>query len=125
MANDQHWVQQDPVPVILARMEAKLDNALAEIERHGNTLSQHDAKLEAHSNRLSIVETQLQANAVAVAALGRKGDDLTSLKAQLVESSKNDDRVVSRRVAFFAILGVLTSIAFGIIGSATYLASLK
>lgn len=47
----------DPVAVILARMETKLDNALTEQARHGTALDRHDRILNEHGNRLTAVET--------------------------------------------------------------------
>lgn len=47
----------DPVAVILARMEVKLDNALTEQARHTGTLERHDKVLNDHGNRLTSLET--------------------------------------------------------------------
>lgn len=49
----------DPVAVILARMETKLDNALIEQARHGTALDRHDRILGEHGNRLTATETTL------------------------------------------------------------------
>jgi hypothetical protein len=55
----------DPTPVILARMEGKLDAALTEQARHTSTLDRHDATLNEHGNRLVELAT-------TVAGLPRK-----------------------------------------------------
>lgn len=47
----------DPVAVILARMEVKLDNALTEQARHTTTLDRHDKTLGQHASRLTALET--------------------------------------------------------------------
>lgn len=53
--------QQDPVAIILARMEVKLDNALTEQGRHRTQLDRHDVILGEHGNRITQAETQLSA----------------------------------------------------------------
>lgn len=74
----------DPTPVILARMEAKLDSALTEQARHTSAIDRHDGTLVDHGNRLVALETTVvalprkavppsvvwSAIALAVAALG-------------------------------------------------------
>ena len=47
----------DPIAVLLARIEVKLDNSLAEQNRHASTLDRHDKTLGEHSNRLTKLET--------------------------------------------------------------------
>jgi hypothetical protein len=47
----------DPVAVILARMEVKLDNALTEQGRHTTTLDRHDKELGRLGNRVTSLET--------------------------------------------------------------------
>jgi phage shock protein A len=49
----------DPIAVILARMEVKLDQALAEQQRHASILDRHDQFLNEHGNRLTAVETSM------------------------------------------------------------------
>ena len=49
--------QGDPIAVILARMEVKLDNALEQQKEHKSLLDQHGATLEKHGNRLTKLET--------------------------------------------------------------------
>lgn len=51
----------DPIAVLLARIEVKLDNSLAEQTRHTSTLDRHDKILGEHGNRITRVETQLSA----------------------------------------------------------------
>lgn len=51
----------DPTSVILARMEVKLDNALAEQSRHSTIIDRHDRILDEHGNRLTVLETRSQA----------------------------------------------------------------
>jgi hypothetical protein len=51
----------DPIAVLLARIEVKLDNSLAEQTRHTSTLDRHDKILGEHSNRITRVETRLGA----------------------------------------------------------------
>ena len=53
----------DPTAVILARMEVKLDNALAEQSRHGAIIDRHDRILGEHGNRITVLETQAQTTA--------------------------------------------------------------
>lgn len=48
----------DPVAVILARMEVKLDNALTEQARHTSIIERHDTILGEHGNRLTALETR-------------------------------------------------------------------
>lgn len=63
----------DPVAVILARVETKLDNALTEQARHGTQLDRHDALLDRHGNRLTALETKVAPLPAAVEALeGRR-----------------------------------------------------
>lgn len=57
----------DPVAVILARMEVKLDNALTEQARHTSTLDRHDKEIGRLGNRV----TSLEAAAAAAAASTR------------------------------------------------------
>lgn len=52
----------DPVAVILARMEVKLDNALTEQSRHSTIIERHDQTLGEHGNRLTALETRDQAD---------------------------------------------------------------
>jgi hypothetical protein len=47
----------DPVAVILARMEVKLDQALTEQGRHASILDRHDHTLDLHGNRITAAET--------------------------------------------------------------------
>lgn len=46
----------DPIAVLLARIEVKLDNSLAEQSRHTSTLDRHDKILGEHGNRLTKLE---------------------------------------------------------------------
>ena len=63
----------DPIAVILARMEVKLDQALAEQQRHSTILDRHDSILNEHGNRLTAVETGIHEIPARVVALeGRK-----------------------------------------------------
>lgn len=63
----------DPTSVILARMEVKLDNALAEQSRHGSVIERHDRILGEHGNRITVLETQQEAEgAHALARLSNK-----------------------------------------------------
>lgn len=50
----------DPVAVILARVETKLDNALTDLARHSSNLDRHDGILGEHGNRLTAAETTLR-----------------------------------------------------------------
>lgn len=52
----------DPVAVILARVEVKLDNALTEQSRHSTIIDRHDSILGEHGNRITALETKDQAN---------------------------------------------------------------
>lgn len=52
----------DPVAVILARMEVKLDNALTEQSRHSTIIERHDQSLVEHGNRLTALETRGQSD---------------------------------------------------------------
>ncbi|HET6916910.1 MAG TPA: hypothetical protein VFH56_12540 [Acidimicrobiales bacterium] len=52
----------DPVAVILARMEVKLDNALTEQSRHSTIIDRHDATLGEHGNRITALETKAEAD---------------------------------------------------------------
>lgn len=54
---DPQPLHGDPTAVILARMEVKLDNALAEQSRHSSILDRHDDLLAKHGNRLVALET--------------------------------------------------------------------
>jgi hypothetical protein len=57
--------QGDPVAVILARMEVKLDNALTEQARHGTEISAIQTKQQEHGNRLTKIEATWQTERVA------------------------------------------------------------
>jgi hypothetical protein len=46
----------DPIAVLLARIEVKLDNSLAEQSRHTSTLDRHDKILGEHGNRMTKLE---------------------------------------------------------------------
>lgn len=48
----------DPIAVLLARIEVKLDNSLAEQARHTTTLDRHDVRISKLENRTSILETR-------------------------------------------------------------------
>ena len=48
----------DPIAVILARVEVKLDNALTEQSRHGNRLDRVEGVQAEHGNRLTALETK-------------------------------------------------------------------
>jgi hypothetical protein len=66
--------QGDPIAVILARMEVKLDNALTEQAKHSTTLDRHDQRLRAVEDRTTTLEASKPKNVaawagVAVAAL--------------------------------------------------------
>lgn len=50
----------DEVPVILARMEAKLDATLAKQGEHSATLVHHDRTLVDHGQRIVALETRSQ-----------------------------------------------------------------
>lgn len=47
----------DPIAVVLARIEVKLDNTLTELGKHASTLDRHTATLEDYGNRLTTLET--------------------------------------------------------------------
>lgn len=47
----------DPIAVLLARIEVKLDNALTEQARHSTTLERHDVRISKAENRLTALET--------------------------------------------------------------------
>ena len=51
----------DPTAVILARMEVKLDNALAEQSRHATRLDKAERIQSEHGNRLVALETRAAA----------------------------------------------------------------
>ena len=57
--------QGDPVAVILARMEVKLDNALTEQAKHSTTLERHDVRISKAEDRLTKVESTWLAEGVA------------------------------------------------------------
>lgn len=120
----QHWVQQDPVPVILARMEAKLDNALALLAKHDDILAVHTEKIENNATRLTIVETELKAAALAVATLATQSVDLTTIKAQIAEASRIDTSTISKRQVFWTVVGVSMAVVMAVIAAATYVAAL-
>lgn len=75
----------DPVAVILARMEVKLDNALTEQARHGSRLDQHGSEIDTLKqdvavikaagmpDRLTRVESRIYMAAGFAAALGAGG----------------------------------------------------
>lgn len=76
----------DPVAVILARMEVKLDNALTEQARHATRIDKHDEKLSNHGDRIMALESSKPKNvpawsAVAVAVLAIVASFLTPLIA--------------------------------------------
>lgn len=48
----------DPIPVILARMEVKLDNALAEQARHAGEIKVHDGRIDRIEDRMTTLETK-------------------------------------------------------------------
>jgi hypothetical protein len=48
----------DPIAVILARVEVKLDNALTEQSRHGTRLDRIEGTQAEHGNRLTALETR-------------------------------------------------------------------
>lgn len=48
----------DPTAVILARVEVKLDNALAEQTRHSAIIDRHDRSINELGNRVTVLETQ-------------------------------------------------------------------
>jgi len=50
-------LHSDPIAVILARMEVKLDNALEQQKEHKSLLDKHGATLEVHGTRLTRLET--------------------------------------------------------------------
>lgn len=49
---------EDPIPVILARMEVKLDNALSEQARHATELTSHDGRIDRVEDRMTALETK-------------------------------------------------------------------
>lgn len=55
----------DPVAVILARMEVKLDNALTEQAKHSTTLDRHDQRLRALEDRATTLEASKPKNVPA------------------------------------------------------------
>jgi len=81
---DQHAASLDATPVILARIETKLDRALLDINDHGRDISRLDFETNEVRNRLIALETTVAslprravtpavvwtALGVAVAALG-------------------------------------------------------
>jgi hypothetical protein len=46
----------DPIAVLLARIEVKLDNSLAEQGRHTSILDRHERILGDHSNQLAVLQ---------------------------------------------------------------------
>lgn len=54
--------QGDPIAVILARMEVKLDNALTEQARHSTTLDRHDGRIGGAEDRLTVLESTRPTN---------------------------------------------------------------
>lgn len=89
----------DPASVILARMEVKLDNALAEQTRHSTIIDRHDRVLGEHSNRLT-------ANETTVKSIGR----------ELGELDKEVAEVRARRTVTPAALGIALTIAITALG---------
>jgi hypothetical protein len=61
--------QGDPVAVILARMEVKLDNALTEQAKHSTTLDRHDTRLRGVEDRLTVIESSRPKNLAAWAGV--------------------------------------------------------
>lgn len=59
----------DPIAVILARMEVKLDNALTEQAKHGHTLDRHDERLRAVEDRTTVLEASKPKNLAAWAGV--------------------------------------------------------
>ena len=76
--------QGDPVAVILARMEVKLDNALTEQARHVTRLDAHDTQIGSLRDRVTAIESSRPKNipawaAVAVAGLALIASFITPL----------------------------------------------
>ena len=65
---------EDPIPVILARMEVKLDSALAEQARHASEIKGHDGRIDRVEDRMTALETKHTSEDVAarVGALERR-----------------------------------------------------
>ena len=59
----------DPIAVILARMEVKLDNALTEQAKHSTTLDRHDQRLRSVEDRTTVLEASKPKNVVAWAGV--------------------------------------------------------
>lgn len=75
--------QGDPVAVILARMEVKLDNALTEQAKHATSIDRHGQRLAKAEDRLTKVETAYVTEGLAarMAAVERKVWTATGLAA--------------------------------------------
>ena len=91
----------DPVAVILARMETKLDNALEVQRSHATTLQQHGTTLEAHGNRI----TRLEAETSPVA------QQIDDIEKQLATFPSRASLVAAWGVAVAAIAAVITLVA--------------
>jgi hypothetical protein len=76
----------DPIAVILARMEVKLDNALEQQKEHKSLLDKHGATLELHGTRLTKLET------------AREGD------------GEHEQRIVSNRTVFWTAVAAVVAI---------------
>lgn len=59
----------DPIAVILARMEVKLDNALTEQAKHGTTLDRHDGRIRGVEDRVTVLEASKPKNLAAWAGV--------------------------------------------------------
>lgn len=68
MSPDDTSVKQgDPVAVILARMEVKLDNALTEQARHGTRIDRHDDEIDTLKQDVAVIKaTDLPGRLTAV-----------------------------------------------------------
>jgi hypothetical protein len=103
-AMQQQPMHGDPVAVILARMEVKLDQALTEQTRHASILQRHDQVLDVHGNRITAAET-------TVADLPRR--------IQVLEDRKTvaPATVYAALTVLFVALGALAAIVGALHGS--------
>lgn len=65
----------DPIPVILARMEVKLDNALSEQARHAGEITKHDGRIDRIEDRMTALETKHSTE--------KAGDRITALEKRM------------------------------------------
>lgn len=79
-------IHGDPIAVILARMEVKLDNALEQQKEHKSLLDKHGQTLELHGTRLTKLET------------AREGD------------GEHEQRTVSNRTVFWTAVAAVVAI---------------